>query len=109
MSSPVLTTTVSSASGAAALSPRRNRAPPMPPASATTRTPVSLSGRLPAEDVVELQLTGRALEPRFERVAQVVELHLAEGARDVAVAGLHLLDEGLQRRLVEAEVAHQRR
>src|SRR5690349_3720713 len=40
-SSPVLTSAVISASGTAARTPRRNRAPPMPPATTTSRTPSS--------------------------------------------------------------------
>ena len=38
MSSPVLTTAVISSSGSAARTPRRKRAPPIPPASTVTRT-----------------------------------------------------------------------
>src|SRR4051812_16118489 len=44
MSSPVLPMTVISASGTADLSPRRKRAPPIPPARTTMRMQRSLSG-----------------------------------------------------------------
>lgn len=44
MSSPVLPMTVMSASGTARFRPRRNRAPPMPPARTTMRMGASLSG-----------------------------------------------------------------
>ncbi len=44
MSSPVLPMTVMSASGAARFRPRRNRAPPMPPARTTMRMGASMAG-----------------------------------------------------------------
>src|SRR3954454_21290123 len=68
-SSPVLTTAVISSSGHAARTPRRNRAPPMPPAKTAILTQPNLRhpqiGFAPAQEVTDLvhrDLAGAELE-----------------------------------------------
>ena len=83
MSSPVLPMTVMSASGAACLRPRRNRAPPIPPARTTMRMWTSLQAG------IDNASAGRRARRRSRRPAACRQpVTTADGAQRAACIGI---------------------